>query len=130
MTEVIIPNAPDPDVVGLNSLRRQTRMFIKDNPVDLVVERPNWQDDGAGGRINTGATFLPAQEVRVVQQREGQHTERRLVGGEVVKPSLTVVCMWNADIQEGDYLEWRGNRIEVVWITDLHYVIHAEVVTR
>lgn len=131
MSEIIIPDPPDwNEGRELAALRKQTKQFIREEFTDLEIERPQIIDDGAGGKRDIGPTYLPAQRARVIQQREGQSTERRTASGEVVKPSLSVLFEWDADVQVGDFMVWNGYRIEVVWITERKYEKTAEVVVR
>lgn len=110
----------------LRVMREQTAHFINDDPTELVLHRNAKVDDGAGGSSTT-PTSLPPQTVKVSQQRESSQTERRNAAGEVVTPKIVLVMMWDADVQRDDTFEWDGLQCEVVWVTDLKYVKHAEV---
>lgn len=113
-------------MVDLLVNQRQTEDFIERNPSDVVLSREVRADDGAGGYTTT-ATPLTSQRVRVVQQRQNSGTERRNQAGEVVRPAITLVMKHDADVQRGDTFDWQGLDAEVVWVTDLRYVKHAEV---
>lgn len=106
---------------------RQTERFIAENPTDLVLTRNTRASDGAGG-FTTSPTPLSSQVVRIVQQRTSAAVERRNISGEVVNPSVTLVCLPSVNVQRGDTFTWQGLSAEVVWRTDLGYVVHAEVV--
>lgn len=107
--------------------RRRTTAFIADNPTSLVLVRgTNREDDGAGGWTTT-PNSLPAQVLRVVQQKQGSGVERRNSAGEEVSPTITLVCEYDADVKRNDTFTWQGLKAEVVWVTDLRYVKHAEV---
>lgn len=107
---------------------RQTKHFIDQNPSTIVFGRNVKTEDGAGGFIDSdGPTPLDPQVVRVVQQRRAVEIERRNSSGEVVNPTITLVCMPSTDVVRGDTFKWQGLNAEVVWVTELGYVKHAEV---
>jgi hypothetical protein len=108
------------------AMKRQTARFINDDPTTIVLQRNMKVEDGAGG-YTTAPTDLTPQVVKVSQQRSAQATERRNRSGEVVQPSIYLVMYWDADVQRDDTFVWQGLNCEVVWITDLKYVKHAEV---
>ena len=105
---------------------RQTKRFINENPTAVVFTRNVRAPDGAGGYTTT-PTDLDPQVVRVVQQRRAVAVERRNSSGEVVTPSITLVCAHDADVRRNDTFTWQDLPAEVVWVTDLGYVKHAEV---
>lgn len=105
---------------------RQTRRFIASDPSSIVLGRNVQADDGAGG-FTTTATAQRAQVFKVVQKAQSDAVERRNMAGEVVRPAITLVCMPDANIQRGDTFTWEGLAAEVVWLTRLDYVLHAEV---
>lgn len=105
---------------------RQTTRFINENPTELVLTRMTKTDDGAGGYLSEPRDLEP-QVVRVVQQRQPSNVERRNADGEVVRPTITLVCHPNTDVQRNDTFTWQGLLAEIVWVTDLVYVLHAEV---
>jgi hypothetical protein len=107
------------------ALKRQTDRFIKDDPTTLVLTRNMRVSDGAGGYTTT-PTDLDPQVVKVVQTFP-RATERRNQAGQVVTPSIYLVMYHDANVQNGDTFLWRGLDAEVVWITELDYVKHAEV---
>lgn len=106
---------------------RQTQRFINERPTDIEFIRGTRREDGAGGYIVTDPAPLDPQTVRVVQQRSGSTVERRNSDGETVTPAITLVCMPGTDVVRGDTFTWQDLGAEVVWITDLGYVKHAEV---
>lgn len=105
---------------------RNTKRFIDQNPSFITLMRGVDVPDGAGGSTETPAPLEP-QEMRVVQQARAVATERRNSAGEVVTPTITLVCMPDTDIKRGDEFTWEGLSAEVVWVTDLKYVKHGEV---
>lgn len=110
----------------LTARERQTKRFINENPSTIVFARNTKTPDGAGGFTEI-PTNLEPQVVRVVQQRRAIAIERRNSAGEVVNPTITLVCMPYTDVERDDTFKWEGLAAEVVWITDLGYVKHAEV---
>ncbi len=107
--------------------RRQTTAYIKQNPTSITFNRNNPADDGAGGS-RKNPTPLSAQTVRIIQQTEtNKHPLRRNLAGEMVEPTLVLMCEYDTDVQNKDTFFWNGLRFEVVWITDLGYAKHAEV---
>lgn len=114
---------------GSGVLKQQTAQFIMESPSSLAFKRWTKVDDGAGGTTKTSVTLSP-QTVRVVQAKENSMVERRTISGEVVRPSLSVVCMPDANITAGDTFTWLGFSVEVVWLTNIGYEIIAEVAVR
>lgn len=113
---------------GLRTQIRQTQRFINENPSTIVFSRNERTPDGAGGFIDSdGPEPLDPQVVRVVQQRRAVEVERRNSSGEMVNPTITLVCMPDLNVMRGDTFKWQDLPAEVVWITDLGYVKHAEV---
>ena len=114
---------------GVEVLREQTKQFIAEDPTSVVLSRNTKAEDGAGGSTFTPAP-LPSQVVKVAQRSESSSVERRTESGEVVRPGITLVCEWDADIQRGDTFEWEGLNVEIVWVTALDYVKHGEGAAR
>lgn len=101
-------------------MRKQTKSYIAYNPSSIALVRGARVPDGAGGTITQDPAPIAAQTVRIIQQREGEGTERRNRDGEVVRPSLVMMMEWNGDAVEGDQFTWDGNKTaEVVYVQDL-----------
>lgn len=131
MPDVIIPDPNlDPAPGEINVLRRQTEQYIKQNRTDVVLVRHTKVSDGAGGTKSIGDQFQLAQMVRIIQNDETVATERRTVDGESVRPTLNMLCAWDANVQVGDQFEWNGFINEVVYITDMRYELTCEVAVR
>lgn len=117
---------------GLGVLRKQTQQFIAENPSELTIMRQNMVDDGAGGEIADGEpTPLDPQTMRVVIKSLNQQIEFRTVSGEVTNPEYSIVAEYDADLREGDWFTFDGNRIEVVFAYSVgDYERRAEAVRR
>jgi len=111
-------------------MRDQTKHFIDEDPTDIILTRNVKQEDGAGGYILTDPALQPVQTFKVTQAVSAQDTERRTVAGEVVIPSIALVCEWDANIEIGDTFNWNDLLVEVVWLVRLPYVVTAEVAVR
>lgn len=118
-----------PSLAELTALRRQTEMIIQENPTDVVITRRVKVSDGAGG-VTYNPTPLDPQTVRFIEQVRRIEVERRTVGGETVTPDFNMLCEYNADVQKGDQLNWRGMLLEVVWVIDLDYERTCELAAR
>ena len=114
---------------GVAIEREQTRKFIAENPVNVVLTRRTKVADGAGGSRDT-TLALPAQRMRAIPQRSGVSVERRTVNGVTVTPDLVLQGEHNCDIQRGDWFTYNGIAMEVVWVTTLPYEKLAEVTMR
>lgn len=99
-----------------------TQQFIDENPSTIVIYRPNYVDDGAGGRIMQGETELAPQTMRHVgiEPRRG-HTLIMLVtrDGETVVANSSIIAMPDADIQNQDQFTINGG-------TERYEVLHVE----
>lgn len=114
---------------GMGVLRRQTTYFIEQNPTDLVLSREVKADDGAGGSTTT-ATDLEVQTVRLVRPAPTTAVERRTIGGEMVKPTLSVVGEYDSDMRRGDTFTYQGLDMEIVWVNDMGYEKVGEAAVR
>jgi hypothetical protein len=115
---------------GVRVLREQTRKFIAEDAVEVVLTRGTRTPDGAGGfTIANPAPLLP-QTMKVIQIASAAAVERKSVGGEVVRPDIKLLAEWDADIQMGDTMEWNGLILEVVWMIKLDYEVTAEMGAR
>lgn len=114
---------------GMRYLREQTRKFIGENPVDIVLTRYTKVNDGAGGTRTTNED-LPAQRMRVIAQRSAVAIERRTIGGVTVTPDLVLQGMPETDVVRGDTFTYNGVLMEVVWVHVFGYEKLAEVTIR
>lgn len=119
-----------PSEKELAVLRKQTSQYILDNPTDIILQRATKVRDGAGGWRVTRAPLGSPQTFRIVQAAENEGVERRNSDGEVVRPTLNMLAVYNADLQEGDQFTYHGGTAEVVYITDMRYELVAEVAMR
>lgn len=110
---------------GLGVLREQTKQFIGENPVDLVITRNVRTSDGAGGFV-TAPTNLSPQTVRLVPVNKLASIQRTSVSGSMVVPDLTVIGEADLDIQRGDTFTYNGIKMQVVWVNVLGYEKTAE----
>lgn len=84
----------------LESLRRQNAALIDQDPVDVMVERTVWRDDGAGGRAAEETTLGPYR-CRVFYRGQ-QYEERTTEAGAWREDEWGVTFSWDADIRAGD----------------------------
>lgn len=114
---------------GIRVLREQTRKFIAENPVTVVLTHHAKEPDGAGGYTwsTAGATTVTG---RIIPRATAMDTERRTSTGEVVRPDTTLLCSFDADVRIDDTYQWKGMTVEVVWVNDMGYEKVAEVVVR
>lgn len=129
---------PDPTYPGTQSfkelrlLRKQTAQFIAANQLDLVLLRPVWAVDGAGGQVQTGEDILVAQAMRLIHQAAGrQSLEDRTLDGATVTPTYVLQGKFSANMNTGDYFLIDTVRYDIVFVReDRRYQTIGEVVRR
>ena len=110
--------------------RQLTAAFIKADAISVVLNRPSWADDGAGGSVQGPPAPLPAQEMRLIPLADGAQ-ERFMPSGEAVTPVYALLGHYTADISRWDQVTIQGRRYEVVFINEnQQYEVKAEVVYR
>lgn len=114
---------------GMVVLREQTHQFILENPSQLVLKRSTKVPDGAGGSTTTEVD-RPAQTVRIIDRFSSVQTERRTLSGQMTTPDINILFEWDGDVLVGDLLDYKGLRMEVVWLLDNGYRKMAEVARR
>lgn len=118
----------------IEALRDATVRAIAENPIQVVIHRVEYQDDGAGGRIKFEVD-LPAFTGRLVPSRSrsfGYQTE----AGLVQLAPWVLLAPWDADLRAGSDVEDTfaagGRRYRVVrvipraWRGEV-YTLHAEL---
>ena len=115
-----------------NVLERQTRAFIKANPISVALQRWNRIQTTAGGYRLEKGDLLMAQEARLVHsQNKGDRFSRTIPDGRVVIEESTLVMESSGDVQVGDTFAAEGKE----WIvgsvfTTIHESVNARVGSR
>ena len=94
--------------------RRQVDAEIKSDPVDIILERETWVNDGAGGQKPGPSTPLKKQEVLIAPAK--RRLSSMIVNtelGQVIDYPYIVLGRYNLDIKRGDTFVWQGDTFEV-----------------
>jgi hypothetical protein len=95
----------------------QTRFFVEQNPVDIIVTRTSQVSDGKGGHRKGTPTTLPVQTVRKVGSAritaDKTFTTR---DGRIVVPSATLIGLPELDLLDGDQFETEEGKWEIVGV--------------
>lgn len=98
-----------------------TKAFIEEDAVDVILERPGRVSNGAGGFRETPPFHLPSQRVRVITLTAGSvgGVERlTLSSNRLVVPDYVVLGIPELNVQRGDRLSLWGKTFEVVFVND------------
>lgn len=102
--------------------RAQTEALIDQKPSDVVLTRPTWLSDGAGGRTKSGASTLPPQKMRLVPASPitNQENQARVTAdGRMVTPNWLLIGLPEQDIEPYDFATVLGHEIEVVGVSNV-----------
>lgn len=114
--------------VELAVLRKQTKSFIDENPISILLLRTVKSSDGAGG--TTSAPADPAvdpQTFRKIIQTKGN--DARDIDNERVRPEFVLIGLFDADIKSGDRFMLNAIKYKVEYVRDdRRYETWAEVV--
>lgn len=115
MTEIILPDPiPTGDPRELNVMRKQTVLFIKQNPTSITLSRPTRVPNGKGGYTTTPVAQDP-QTFRIIpQQRSG--IASRNIDGEKVEPVFVMIGRWDADVNDNDTFTLGGRNYSVTYV--------------
>lgn len=113
-------------------MRKQTSMFIKENPVDIVIQRGGTRtSDGAGGWVTSPGGAIPSQRVRLIPQQRGGALQSTNVDGERIQPEFVLIGEHDADVQTGDTFIMGGREYDITYVRiDHDYETWGEVVFR
>lgn len=87
----------------IEALRDVTARMIAENPVQVVVHRVEYLDDGAGGRVKLESD-LPAFAGRLVPSRSRAFGRQTEAGLAQLAPWV-LLAPWDADLQSGSDVE-------------------------
>jgi hypothetical protein len=114
----------------LEMLQRTTKSWLESDGETITLSRVTSIADGAGGFGRDTPTARSPQPV-VLESSNRQLPQRRTVDGIEVQPEYTMVGMWDADINRGDWFYKDGIKYEVVFVDDdKSYQTTAEVIYR
>lgn len=113
----------------LEVLRKQTKAFIEEYPMDLLLQRNDTVPDGAGGvKAVLGTVPAGSQTFRQITQSTTSLVFRRTIDGEEVQPDFVLLGEYDADVKSGDWYMKEGAKHEVVYVReDRRYEAWAEV---
>jgi hypothetical protein len=95
----------------------QTRTFVEQNPVDIIVQRTPKVSDGKGGHRNGTPVDLPVQTVRKVgSSRITADKTFTTSDGLLVVPSATLIGLPDLDFQNGDQFTIGTTKFEIVGV--------------
>lgn len=107
--------------------RKQTAAFIASDSVAVVLERPVFVSDGAGGHTRGVPTLLPSQTMRLIPLQDGT-TAQLNADGEMIEPSYMLMGRWDANIERWDRFMLEGHEYEVLSVNqNRQYECKAEV---
>ena len=101
----------------LERMRRGMEKLIGLDSAVGIVTRHVKADNGTGGTVPTGETTSHKLLCRVTYQSGGVWPSKQWEGGLTIDTSPYVLAAWDADIEQGDILEWRGRRHTVGAVT-------------
>jgi hypothetical protein len=110
---------------------RQTRAFIKRNPIDVVFARRPREVTSAGGHKEGAPQNLAAQRVRMVPARTEtrESPQRTTPDGQLVTPNFYLIGLDTFDVAVNDRCEVDGRPLRVVYVNaEPKWRIIAEVV--
>ena len=112
--------------------RRVTRRFIDADPIDVIFNRAERVENGAGGFLKQAPSTLAAQRVRLcLQATQGRLEEKQLLDGQMVEIDYHLVGDTDLDIERGDWFFKDGLKHEVVWVATVgEYEIKAGITNR
>jgi hypothetical protein len=100
-------------------LRRQTKQFIEEYPMEILLQRSDMVPDGSGGfKATLGTVPAGAQTFRQVTQATNTGVFRRALDGEEVQPDFVLIGEHDADVRIGDWYMKDGAKHEVVYVRD------------
>lgn len=99
-------------------LRKQTAMFIQDNPVDITLTENVRVSNGKGGYTITPKPRA-AQTFRKIPVNAGQ-TSTRDIDGEEVQPKYVFIGLPDAAVADGDTFAINGRNYRVDFVRDDH----------
>jgi len=110
--------------------RQLTSAFINADRISVILTRPVWVDDGAGGVTQGPPETLAPQTMRLIPLGD-MASERFTANGEAVTPTYALLGLHTADIQRWDQCTINGRRYEVVFVSEnMQYEMKAEVAYR
>jgi len=105
------------DMSKLDQMRRGIeRLIAVDSDVGIVT-RTVKADNGRGQLIPTDETITHNVVCRVSYQSGGIWPVKQWEGGLTIDTSPYVLARFDADIEQGDGLEWRGKKFSVGVVT-------------
>lgn len=110
--------------------RKQTAAFILADSVAVVLERPTFVSDGAGGHTRGVPTPLPVQTMRLTPLQDGAIAQVT-ADGEMIEPTYMLIGSWDCDMERWDRFALGGHQYEVVSVNqNTQYQCKGEVVYR
>lgn len=104
----------------VNIHRRNIEAFIRAEPINVVLLRPQFVETAAGGKVATTDLALPVQVFRRTpfKRRLVNDWNLSLLGEEVKTADWVLHGKHDADIKVDDYFEDRDHRYTVIWVND------------
>lgn len=97
---------------------KNTQLFIKTNPSEVIIDRRKRVKTPAGGFVWEHIDFLSSQTVRILRSgNKGDSIKRTTPDGRVLVVSAKGMAMPGADIQEGDLFDEGGDHWEVITVS-------------
>jgi hypothetical protein len=110
--------------------RQLSATFIEADAIEVVLMRPTWSSDGAGGTIEGPLEAQPVQRMRLIPLGDGAQ-ERFTANGQAVTPSYMLMGLHTASMERWDELTINGRQYSVVFINEnKQYEIKGEVAYR
>lgn len=102
--------------------RRSYIRFIRDDPIHIQLMRSVKTTTAAGGKVKGLPQALPFQTFRLVPSSGRNEQAGETSEGQVERSKMTLVGVYNADVQKGDIFEWDGEWYRVVSVDVDHEV--------
>lgn len=121
---------PQPNQRELDRLRKGTADFIARDPRPIILLRPTFGSNGAGGQVRTGYLSIYEQTMRLIPNGSSTATERRDASGTTYTPTWVLLALWNAEMRVGDeFFMPDGTRAKIVYVQEHRaYQTKGEVV--
>jgi len=102
--------------------RRNTREWIKIDPVTITLRRPTYVESEAGGKVRSNPATLSPQVFRITPF-SGQVWDRTKTTpdeGRVADVTQSLVGYYDADVQQNDEFDWVKDGV-----TGIYKVVHV-----
>lgn len=103
--------------IELQLRRKNLKLYIAMDPVDVTFTRYPEVEDGAGGWVKGSPIIIPTQTMRLVpyKRRLSKLTDM-VTPGEIPNAQYSLVSLWNADVQRYDEFQIGPDWMKVIGV--------------